>query len=753
MKQFLAGLVLATVILAGASPALVAQPAPKKDNRTRLAEALPRAIEKARDWLLVMQMPSGAVADHDAENAVVALALLESGLPVANEKFERLLALLAGVQSDRTPFVAMRAELFMRALPQMSGAADRRIADTVIKKDLAGLVAAQRDDGAWQWRLAADWPSFEPTYEAYQALLLATAEGYKIPDLCLKKTVSLLAQKQHDNGGWHDDPNAKMSDGTDVAATARAVVCLAQFGEDVCTCKESATRAQQTLQRCLEKGLGHLEDCYRNWAGGDGPKDWYFYRQNYYLGRLIHAAPRETLGAADLTAHWYLNVLKRQLPEGRWNVPDDADRNFRIMATAFVLYELAQLAKPPLVCEMVDDPRQPRLANRGLWNAVETVSLRWPAACRYARAALAADFERYKAVPLMYLTVKPTFKLLDEEKKNLQAYVEAGGTIIAQVDCGDREAASAAKRELEAVWPNARCEPLLRTHPLWSAQENIVNRPPVLGLDDGLRTFGFVLQSNVICDLSLGLGGPRMPAFQLFSNLAAYALEGQLDLTKPLDVPPDETEPQLGPSKIISVGLLQPADKSVPAALVYNGWPKAAELLPRVAGLRLLGPKALACTDRNLPLCDVAHLPAAQAVALDAEEIKALRTYLEGGGFLLLEARLGNDPFAKSAKRIAEDLGLAVEAAKGSPLLTGKFTTAKGFSVEKTRLRKDGKLTEAETDLRLLTLGGKPVGAFSPADLTLSAAGVRCWGLRGYAPNDARRLLANLILLRSDKSQ
>jgi hypothetical protein len=86
-------------------------------------------------------------------------------------------------------------------------------------------------------------------------------------------------------------------------------------------------------------------------------------------------------------------------------------------------------------------------------------------------------------------------------------------------------------------------------------------------------------------------------------------------------------------------------------------------------------------------------------------------------------------------------------------LLSGKFSeTAAGFNMTTARQRVNGTLRTLPTDLRLLvTEDGKTVGVYSPLDLAVSASGIRCYGLRGYAPVDARRLLVNLLLSRVAK--
>jgi len=723
--------------------------------RDQLLSAVPGAAEKAQRWLLGCIRDNGSLTDREDENACVALALLESGLPISDAKFKRLIAHVVGRKSKRIQFLALRTELLARILPQMSGGS-RRAAEAVLNKDLATVLKNQQDDGVWYYEIGR-WGNMDATFAAYQALLLCIAEGYRVPDTHLTKTVTFFVQRQKESGGWAGNPQDNPDDGTDLVTTMRALTCLAQIGEDVSSGHTGVSKTEQALRQRITKAMGRVQNAYRDWAGGDDKtRDWFFHRQGYFLARWVHSVPTDTIGNANLADKWFLRVLRMQAGNGRWQTPRQEDGSTRnIVATAYVLYQLAQLAKAPLVCEMVEEREAAVLANRGLWNAVETLSLRAPQLMCYDRARPGLDYDRFKDVPLIYLRITDSFRLADQEKANLRRYVVHGGTILAQLDGGNRDLVAVARRELDGLWPGVRLEPVQRGHAVWKTAAPVSQRPTVLGLDDGVRTFGFVFQSNLICDLALGRAGSRQQAFQMFENMVHYALEGEPDLARQLDVAADKATPKLGPSRIVSVGLMTPkarADAPVPP---YDGWARAAEVLGKGAGLRLLGPKAMACTDENLPLCDVAYLPLAEGVRLGDGEVQGLKAYLAGGGFLLMEARLGDGRVLSVARRLAAALGLKMAVApKDCPMLTGQFAgAAVGFNVERTHRRTDGTLNQTATELRLLTLDGKVVGAYSPLDLVVSASGIRCWGLRGYAPSDARRILANLIVSRSLKSE
>lgn len=727
--------------------------------RERVTSALPAAVDRAREWLLKQQRADGWFSDSDFENAMAALALAESNTPFTDERMKRLVAAMINAQPQNHRFEAMRVEFLVRMLWKMN-ANTRKAAEGVIGRDMTTLSKSQRSDGAWLYD-RGNWPSMDATFAAYQAFSLCLAEGYKLSDEYLSKPVVALLQKQKDDGMWSGNPFDDPGGGTNRDVAIMATIALMQVGGDFCTCRgKGPTKVQEALQKALEKAMAHgeVQNAYADWAKDSNKvRDAYFWQQGYYLARLEQASPRESIGRANLFDDWYRNTLSKQQADGHAESPrDDRGNHQDIMATACMLYQFAQMAKPVLISELLDDPTKVLSANRGLLNAVETLSLRSPQTMRYDRARPGLDYSRYKSAPLAYLHAADPFRLAQEERDNLRRYVTSGGTIIIQLDCGDKALLEAVRRELTAIWPAVKPEALLRSHPMWTAgSDPVAQHPVVLGLDDGVRTFCFVLQANVICDLAQGRSGPRLPAFQTFDAMAAYALEGQMDLKAPLlEIPADAEELKVGAVVQVGVGLVK-LKSSLPdgVAMPYDGWATVAGLFPKDSGPKLLGPRPVDASG-GLAMCDLAYLPCREESRLEDDEAAALSAYLAGGGLLLLESRLGGVATDRGAQRIIASLRLKVRPAKAEDsLLSGKFAeNTVGFNLQNTHQRQDGALRKLPTDLRLLlSEDNKVVGVYSPYDLTVSASGIRCYGLRGYAPLDARRILANLLISRTVK--
>lgn len=760
---------LASLALLLAPGAALGQ-APGEAGRAAFEKMVHESIEKAQTYLLSQQHRDGSFTSEPYDNALITLSLLESGLPAKHPAVQRAIDNLNKTRIEKYTFLALRLEVLVRARAQLPPGA-RGSLDDRFGADLKELLDAQLPKGAFMKQpfAAASWiPPLDLSFDAFQALRFCNDQGFKAADAALKKTVALFVTLQNTNGGWGMSTKGKNRDDSEGALTLRTMTGLAAYGLDQ-SCREGGSKSDQALTDAAREAARYLRENY--WGGrrdsanwGDSKERWYF-EQVYWFGCYLHALPMEHFDDVSPLRDFARPLLSHQGSEkdAHWNGPFE---------TACALYFLAQVARPPLVCELVDSDVPP-LGNRGLLAATERLTLaEKPVAVRYARARFGKDNPSWKNTPLVFIDATEKFALADNDKKNLHDYIAAGGTLLVQIHCGKKEALEAATRELQGLWSPLTAQTLRPNHPVWAADGTAPAsyRATTLGLDDGVRTFAFIFQKNLIGDLAAGTDPTAM---QMFRNVAAYALEGNWDL-KPMEAVssaapaagggpaisgfPAESAapagPQLGEERKVAMAQIVPAGKTDASPLPYNGWAKAAEPITRAASkFKLLGPKPLAATDEHLGVCDLAWLSVTASSVLADDELAALKKYVAGGGFLVLEAQLGDEGAEKAAKKIVEALGLQNEPAKGSPLETGQFgDDIRGYDVSKTSVRKLGKLSPpTETELRRLTLGGKTVGVYSPLDLNVSASGIRCWGLHGYAAGEAREILANILISRTVK--
>ena len=69
--------------------------------------------------------------------------------------------------------------------------------------------------------------------------------------------------------------------------------------------------------------------------------------------------------------------------------------------------------------------------------------------------------------PFAVMTGEGAFSLTDDERKNLKAYLEKGGFLLASAGCSSREWSDAFKREIEAVFPERKLAEVSMEHPIF----------------------------------------------------------------------------------------------------------------------------------------------------------------------------------------------------------------------------------------------------------------------------------------------
>jgi len=94
------------------------------------------------------------------------------------------------------------------------------------------------------------------------------------------------------------------------------------------------------------------------------------------------------------------------------------------------------------------------------------------------------------AHPILYMTGHKDFKLADEEVRNLQRYLAAGGVLVANACCGRKGFDDAFRREIRRVLPDHLLERIPLEHPIYSAVypiQEVTYTPLVLHEHPGLR--------------------------------------------------------------------------------------------------------------------------------------------------------------------------------------------------------------------------------------------------------------------------
>jgi len=85
---------------------------------------------------------------------------------------------------------------------------------------------------------------------------------------------------------------------------------------------------------------------------------------------------------------------------------------------------------------------------------------------RKFKAVKLADKEIFR-FPFAVITGEGAFTLTDEERKNLKAYLEKGGFLLASAGCSSKEWSDSFAREIEALFPSQKLAEVPMDHPIF----------------------------------------------------------------------------------------------------------------------------------------------------------------------------------------------------------------------------------------------------------------------------------------------
>jgi hypothetical protein len=149
----------------------------------------------------------------------------------------------------------------------------------------------------------------------------------------------------------------------------------------------------------------------------------------------------------------------------------------------------------------------------------------------------------------------------------------------------------------------------------------------------------------------------------------------------------------------------------------------------------------------NAQATRIAHVSGTAALALDDTQIAGIRSFVESGGVLFLDACGGSEAFTQS---VHAAMGKAFPNAKLAavpaehPILKGGSGGVVDLSKRQLRAYAEGKVGKTSR-LEMLN-AGKGFVVFSPLDVTTGLLGTNTWSVVGYQPGYAQNLVTNLVI-------
>ena len=712
--------------------------------------------------------PDRTIIFEHGKDVAGLLGLAYSGMDTADARLQKALDRVLKAEVSKNYVLGLRV-LALARLHDRLPARYQRLARAVMAQDVAALAENQNSRGLWSTERARRDSDMSDTAMAIAALgesagIMRPKEGN-----LWKQSLSALMEHQREDGQWDYlqmtfgrfggfDFGSTTVNGVAGLLALRTVV----FRGGGCPCRDGKSAAAgEEVTRSIDRGLDRMSgdaDPGRMNRRGLLATEWAF-----FSARCGVLSGYRSFGSGAWYPQLAATVIGRQGEDGGWG---DTVRTGLSLAAL-------NTGREPIFINKLRLPGQPWHRHpddaAGL---VGYVSSQKKELLRWQIVDLDAKIENLHEAPLAYLSVESAPTLTDAQRKTLRKFTDTGGTILVEASCGDKDAAEWCEKLCADLWPEWPPEVLPREHALWSADQRLGARHPVLkGVDDGLRTCVLVSQRDLSCLWALGDTRTNRDAFRLGLNLLAYTTDRGVLRSKwqSAKVAEDRYAGQQlkrGKRDRITIARIQHGgDWNV--GRNYRPWDRLVATTLGKAGVTVTETDPIE-PGRSVPeTVTLLYLTGRRACDIDESGAAWLTKSVDGGPFLLVEAALGDKRFNNAVRKVLASAGLELRLlGADAPPLTGRLFEATGFKLNQVsystslEAERAGKAMASLPDggawpegvavvLYGIYSGNKLVGVYSPFDVVFSQTGYRAFGTLGYSAADARAVAANLLLLAS----
>ncbi len=752
------------ITMAAAAPARAATPE-QVEQAVRKAVAYLYSAQNGGNWELFPQKnpkgPRAGVSGHQwgGPTAIATYALLAAGESPQDKRLEQgVQFLMKALEMDGIYATGLRAQVwqFLPVTPQVREA---------IRRDYLIFMAAIYKQGVGRGMYPyyvdlakgipgeKDW--FDHSVSQYGVLgMWALAQaGAEIPESYWREVDTAWRAHQNSDGGW----GYRWKQGDEGQNKTKASMTAAGIATLFIT--QEFTRPNQGINctgnirdEDIEKGLKWMSENVKGFIRSNS------YYTLYGLERIGVASGYKYFG----TENWYEigaeSLVKAQNADGSWGRQKDKDRGERIPDTCFALlflcrgrapvvmnkleYELDTAGDKPILANWNQRPRDAANVSRWIGRQLER-DLNWQV------VNLKVNVSDLHDAPILYIAGNQTLAFTADEKQKLKTYIEQGGMILGNSDCGSAQFAESFRKLGQELFPAYEFRPLPENHPILVGQQfnkaSWKSTPDILALSNGARELMLLFpNADPSRNWQTRSIGAKEELHQIAANLFLYAIDksdlrvkGQTYIVAP--------NPKIKPGPTLKVARIEYPGNWNPepggwhrlAAVLLNDKQIKLEVEPVKPGLgKLAGHR-------------VAHLTGTTQFKLSPGERDEIRGFVRGGGTLIIDAAAGSSEFAQAAE--AELSAILGAEAKLNILPADHMIFGDGENRIPVAYRDFARKTLfgqlSAPRLRGLTTGGERVSVFySPEDITVGLVGMPIDGIVGYTPAVATQLIENMLI-------
>jgi hypothetical protein len=751
------------------------------------AAQVKESIEAGCKYLEGQQHPDGYWSEYDGEpgglTALCTLALLNCGRTKDDPHVAKALTYLERKSNPgRTYSASLMIMVFAQADPKGKKVAISRLAGWLE----AHQVRDNDTKGGWTYSERGGRADNSNTQFALLALHEAERAGVRVSDQTWQLALNYWtkAGMQNPDGGFGYDVGHPSSGSMTCAAIASLIIVRDRLHAGDATVVDGRIQCcgNQEPDDPLDNALAWMTKHFSVTRNPNSPS-WLLYYL-YALERVGRMSGQRTIGGHD----WYREGSEYLLAQqaatfnNSWQGVGFIENN-PLVASSFALLFLSKGRRPVVVAKLKHQPDVLGGSSdwdhhrRAVQNLVMRIEPRWRRDLSWQTIdSRTADVASLLESPVLFLSGADGLKFDADQKRNLKQYVEQGGFIFAEAcdgnGCNGAQFDADFRALMRELFPDSELRKLPPDHAVWYAEQavnpkNLPDDPEfwLWGLDACCRT------SVVYCPRSLScyweLAHPYRPAayaaerkdeveavVNIGMNVLAYAT-GR-DLKEKLD------RPQI---TVSNPGGKSPRGALVVPKLAHGG---GADDAPNALGNLLTvmekqlemrvdyERRLVAPTDEKLLDFPLVFMHGRRAFKFTAAERKALKDYLDRGGFLFADAICANKTFADAFRAELKAIYPEADFTRIPPshaMFTAEFH---GFDLPSVELRDPqiraegdpltARIVKTTPLLEGLEIDGRIAVILSPNDISCAlekGASLEC---KSYTPPDAARLGANVLL-------
>lgn len=708
-----------------------------------------KSIQKAIDYLYKTQNSRGtwdpAAPDKKAKHsqwggptAIATYALLAAGESPQDPRLKKAIDFLIKADIEGIYALGLRAQIYhfiKQQTPEVK-AAIRRDGDLL----LASIKSEGNAKGMFNYPVK-EGPSgrYDHSVSQYGVLgLWAVAQmGYEVPTSAWLMMDHAWREHQDSSGGWE----YIYKDSKEVRASMTAAGVATLFiTQDYLNAGKGVDCTGNIRDHSIDMGLKWMSANTKDVASRRA------YYTLYGIERIGVASGLKYFGTVD----WYDDgaeyLVRNQDGNGGWDgVPDTC---FSIL---FLVRGRAPVVMNKLEYDIDTVGDKAKLANwnqrpRDCANLVRWMGKQLEKDLNWQIVNLKVPVDDLHDAPILYIAGNQNLAFSAAEEAKLKLFVQQGGMIVGNADCGSLAFANAFQKLGSKLFPDYEFRDLPKDHLIYTSPFHYSKwkiAPPIRGMSNGARELMILLPMADFSKLwQLGLYAGREEGHQMLWNLYFYAIDKQNMRYKGQTYIVHKSN-KVQPSKQIKVARLEYSGNWNPEP---GGWKRLAAIMHNHNQTELLakpikpGSGALLKGDFH-----VAHLTGTTKFRLDAPAAAEIQKFIDGGGTLIVDSCGGSSDFTASAE---EQLIALFPSAKlnlvppehkmfgsgGKPVEVGYRNFAKKLV---------GNLHTPR--IRAIEIGNRPAILFSAEDLSTGLVGMSLDGIYGYDPESATKLMRAMV--------